>query len=69
MINDTIFSANITEYRNYLQQSHMQYKEPVAILSEAKLLGLLRIHYKNSGNNAILCTTSTGFARFSHPPK
>ena len=50
MINDTIFSVHITEYRNYLQQSHMKYKEPVATLSTAKLLGLLVRHYKNSGN-------------------
>ena len=50
MINDTIFSVHITEYRNYLQQSHMKYKEPVATLSNAKLLRLFVIHYKNSGN-------------------
>ena len=53
MINDTIFSANITEYRNYLEQSHIQYETPVATLSEAKLLRLFVIHYKNSGGNFI----------------
>ena len=53
MINDTIFSANITEYRNYLQQAHIKYKEPVATLSEAKLLRLCVIHYKNSCGNFI----------------
>lgn len=53
MINDTIFSANITEYRNYLQQTHIKYKEPVATLSEAKLLRLFTIHYKNNGGNFI----------------
>ena len=50
MIKDTVFIANITEYRNYLQQSHMQYKEPVATLSEAKLLRLFVMHYRNTGN-------------------
>ena len=50
MIKDTVFLANITEYRNYLQQSNMQYKEPVATLSEARLLTLFVRHYENRGN-------------------
>ena len=50
MINDTAFSANITQYRNYLQQSHMQYKEHCDILFEARLLTLFVRHYENSGN-------------------
>ena len=50
MINDTIFSANITRYRNYLERPNNWYKTPVATLSTAKLLGLLRRHYENSGN-------------------
>ena len=50
MIKDTVFIANITEYRNYLQQSHMQYKTPVATLSNENLLGLLKGKYENSGN-------------------
>ena len=50
MINDTAFSANITQYRNYSRQSHMQYKEHCGILFESKLLKLFVIHYKNSGN-------------------
>ena len=50
MINDTVFIANITEYRNYLQQPHMKYKEPAETLYEAKLLRLFVIHYRNTGN-------------------
>ena len=50
MINDTIFSANITEYRNYVQQPHMKYKEPAETLYEAKLLRLFVMHYRNTGN-------------------
>lgn len=50
MINDTAFSANITEHRNYLQQQHMKYKEHVDILSAIKLSRLFLIHYQNSGN-------------------
>lgn len=50
MINDTIFTSNITRYRNYLERPNNWYKSPVAILSTEKLLGLLRIHYENSGN-------------------
>ena len=50
MINDKIFSTNITEYRNYLQQSHMKYKEPAETLHEAKLLRLFVMHYRNTGN-------------------
>ena len=50
MINDTAFSANITEYRNYLYQPHIKYKGLVGILYEAKLLTLFVRHYENSGN-------------------
>lgn len=50
MISDTAFSANITKYLNYLQKLNMQYKKPVATLSEARLLTLFVRHYKNSGN-------------------
>jgi len=50
MINDTIFIANITRYYNYLERPLNRYKTPVATLSTAKLLGLLRRHYENTGN-------------------
>ena len=50
MISDTAFSANITKYRNYLQQSSMQYKKHVATSSESILLALFIRHYENSGN-------------------
>ena len=50
MIKDTVFIANITEYRNYLQQPHMKYKEPAETLYEAKLLRLFVMHYRNTGN-------------------
>ena len=50
MISDTAFSANITKYLNYLQQSNMQYKKQVATSSEAILLALFIRHYENSGN-------------------
>ena len=50
MINDTIFSANITRYYNYLKRPNNWYKPPVATLSTEKLLVLLRMHYESSGN-------------------
>ena len=50
MIKDTVFIANITEYRNYLQQPHMKYKTPVVTLPIENLLRLLWVHYDNSGN-------------------
>ena len=50
MIKDTKFIANITEYRNYLQQPHMEYKEPAETLYEAKLLRLFVMNYRNTGN-------------------
>lgn len=50
MINDTIFSANITRYINYLEQQNNFCKTSVATLSTVKLLLLLSSHYENSGN-------------------
>ena len=50
MINDTIFSANITRYCNYLERPNNWHKTPVATLSNANLLGLLKGKYENSGN-------------------
>ena len=50
MINDTAFSANMTKYRNYLQQPHKKYKEPAETLYEAKLLILFVMNYRNTGN-------------------
>ena len=50
MLKVTVFIANITEYRNYLQQQRMKYKEPAETLYEAKLLRLFVMHYKNTGN-------------------
>ena len=50
MINDTKFIANITRYRNYLQQPNNWCKPPVATFSKTKLLRLFVIHYKNHGN-------------------
>ena len=49
MINDTVFIVNITEHRNYLEQTHMEYKTYVAKFSTEGLLRLLRMNYKNSG--------------------
>lgn len=50
MINDTIFSANITRYCNYLERPNNWHKTPVVTLSKMELLGLLMRHYENSGN-------------------
>ena len=50
MIKDTVFTANITRYCNYLKRPNNWYETPVATLSTAKLLGLLMRHYENSGN-------------------
>lgn len=50
MTKDKVFVANITRYYNYLERPNNWYKTPVATLSKAKLLGLLRRHYENSGN-------------------
>ena len=50
MINNTILTANITRYYNYLERPNNWYKTPVATLSTAKLWGLLMRHYENSGN-------------------
>ena len=50
MINDTIFIVNITRYYNYLERPNNWYKEPVATLSEDKLLRLFLRHYENRGN-------------------
>lgn len=50
MINNTIFIANITRYYNYLKRPHNWHKTPVETLPTAKLLGLLRRHYENTGN-------------------
>lgn len=50
MINDTTFIANITRYCNYLERPNNWHKTPVATLSTANLLGLLKGKYENSGN-------------------
>ena len=50
MINDTIFSANITRYCNYLERPNNWHKTPVATLSKIGLLRLFVIYYENSGN-------------------
>ena len=50
MINDTIFAANMTTYRNYLQQANIKYKEPSTTLHESKLLRLFLLHYGYNGN-------------------
>ena len=50
MINDIVFSANITRYCNYLERPNNWCKPPVATLSTEIILGLLRMHYRNSGN-------------------
>lgn len=50
MIKNEMFIGNITEYRNYLQEPHMKYKEYVNTSYETKPLRLFSMNYKNSGN-------------------
>ena len=48
MIKDTIFSAKITTYRNYLGGCENRL-ETVKVVPKVKLLSLLTTYYKNNG--------------------
>ena len=48
MINDKVFSAKITTYRNYLGGCENRAK-PVDVVPRIALLPLLKRYYKNNG--------------------
>ena len=48
MINDKVFSAKITTYRNYLGGCENRAK-PVDVVRRIALLPLLKRYYKNNG--------------------
>ena len=48
MINDKVFSAKITTYRNYLGGCENRAK-PVDVVQRIALLPLLKRYYKNNG--------------------
>lgn len=49
MINDKVFSAKITTYKNYLGGCENR-TAPVEVVPKIALLRLLKLYYKNSGS-------------------
>ena len=48
MINDKVFSAKITTYRNYLRGCENS-AEPLDVIQRIALLSLLKRYYENNG--------------------